>query len=74
VKAHKLVEPFVALKEAAALGKAEALSARLCHADDEFIYEIALLHRDGRLSHVEMEAASGKLVSRAPHEASGPPK
>jgi uncharacterized membrane protein YkoI len=74
VKAHKLLEPFVALKTAAALGKAEALSARLCHADDEFIYEIALLHRDGRLSHVEMEAASGKLISRAPHEASQPQK
>jgi hypothetical protein len=54
VKAHKLVEPFVALKAAAAQRKAEALSARLCHSDDEFIYEITLLHRDGRLSHVEM--------------------
>jgi hypothetical protein len=74
VKAHKLVEPFVALKAAAALGKAEALSARLCHADDEFIYEIAVLHRDGRLSQVVMEATSGKLTLHAPHEASEPPK
>jgi uncharacterized membrane protein YkoI len=74
MKAHKLLEPFVALRTAAAQRKAEALSARLCRADHEFIYEITLLHRDGRLTHVEMEAASGKLVSHAPHEAGEPSK
>ena len=74
VKAHKLVEPFVALKTAAAQRKAEALSARLCHSDDEFIYEITLLHHDGRLSHVEIEADSGKLISHAAHEAREPQK
>jgi uncharacterized membrane protein YkoI len=74
VKAHKLLEPFVALKTTAAQRKAEALSAKLCRADDEFIYEITLLHRDGRLAHVEIEAASGKPISRAPHEAREPPK
>jgi hypothetical protein len=42
--------------------------------DRVVIYEIALLHRDGRLSHVEMEAASGRLISRAPYEAREPPK
>jgi uncharacterized membrane protein YkoI len=74
VKTHKLLEPFVALKTAAAQGKAEALSAKLCGADDQFIYEITLLHRDGRLAHVEMEADSGKLILRAPHEANQQPK
>jgi uncharacterized membrane protein YkoI len=74
VKAHKLLEPFEALKTAAAQRKSEALSARLCRADNEFIYEITLLHRDGRLMHVEMEADSGKLISHTPHEARGPPK
>ena len=49
VKAHKLIEPFAALKSAAQQRKAEALSARLCHTGDEFVYEIKLLHRDGRL-------------------------
>jgi uncharacterized membrane protein YkoI len=68
VKAHKLLEPFVALKTAGAQRQAEALSARLCHSDDKFIYEITLLHRDGRLLHVYMEADSGKPISRAPHE------
>jgi uncharacterized membrane protein YkoI len=68
VKSRRLLEPFVALKTAAAQRKAEALSARLCHTGDEFIYEITLLHRDGRLVHVEMEAATGKVVARPAHE------
>jgi uncharacterized membrane protein YkoI len=68
VKAHKLLEPFVALKFAAQQRKAEALSARLCQAGDEFIYEITLLHRDGRLTRVQMEAGTGKLISRPPRE------
>lgn len=69
IKGHHLVEPFVALKNAAAAVKAEALSAKLCRLGEEFVYEIALLHRDGRLVHVVMSAASGKLVNtRIPHE------
>ncbi len=47
---------------AAAQFKAEALSAKLCHLGDELVYEIALLHRDGRLVHVVMNAATGKLL------------
>lgn len=73
VRSHSLLEPFAALKAAAAQRKAEALSARLCHAGDEFFYEITLLHRDGRLVHVEMNAGSGKLIPRAPREADKPP-
>jgi uncharacterized membrane protein YkoI len=69
VKSRHLLEPFAALKLAGAQRKAEALSARLCHTGDEFTYEITLLHRDGRLVHVEMEAATGKVVARpAAHE------
>ena len=76
VKARRLLEPFAALKFAAAQRKAEALSAKLCHTDDEFIYEITLLHRDGRLVHVQMDAGTGKPVSGAarPHEAHEPPE
>lgn len=68
VKAHKLIEPFAALKFAAQQRKAEALSARLCHSGDEFIYEITLLHRDGRLTHVQMAAGTGKLIARPARE------
>jgi hypothetical protein len=69
VKARKLLEPFVALKTAAAQRKAEALSARLCRADDEFIYEITLLHRDGHLAHVEMRGLGQTHFTRATRRA-----
>ena len=71
VKSRRLLEPFAALKAAGAQRKAEPLSARLCRTGDDFVYEITLLHRDGRLVHVEMEAATGKIASRParePHE------
>jgi hypothetical protein len=68
VKSRHLLEPFAALKFAGAQRKAEALSARLCRTGDDFVYEITLLHRDGRLVHVEMEAGTGKIASRPAHE------
>jgi uncharacterized membrane protein YkoI len=68
VKSHRLLEPFAALKFASAQRKAEALSAKLCRTGDDFVYQITLLNRDGRLVHVEMEAATGKPASRAPRE------
>ena len=75
VKSRRLLEPFAALKSAGAQRKAEALSAKLCRTGDDFIYEITLLHRDGRLVHVEMEAGTGKIASRParePHETHEP--
>ena len=68
VKSHRLIEPFAALKYAAAQRKAEALSVRLCRSGEGFVYVITLLHRDGRLVHVEMEAATGKIVPRPARE------
>jgi hypothetical protein len=62
IKTHRLLEPFAVLKSAAAQFKAEALSAKLCRNGDELVYEIALLHRDGRLVHVVTNAATGKLI------------
>jgi uncharacterized membrane protein YkoI len=72
IKIHHLVESFVALKTAAAAVKAEALSAKLCRLGEEFVYEIALLHRDGRLVHVVINAVTGKLAAPRAHEA--PPR
>jgi uncharacterized membrane protein YkoI len=68
VKSRRLLEPFAALKFAAAQRKAEALSAKLCRTGDDFVYEITLLNREGRLAHVEMEAATGKIASRPARE------
>jgi hypothetical protein len=68
VKAHKLLEPYAVLKAAAQQRKAEALSAKLCVNGDDFVYVITLLHHDGRLIHVQMEAGTGKLIARPAHE------
>ncbi len=71
VKSRHLLEPFAAIKFAGAQRKAEALSAKLCRAGDDFIYVITLLLRDGHLVHVEVEAGTGKIPphpAREPHE------
>jgi len=68
VKAHKLLEPYAALKSAAQQRKAEALSAKLCVNGDDFVYVITLLHRDGRLIRVQMDAGTGKLIPRPARE------
>jgi uncharacterized membrane protein YkoI len=62
IKARKLHEPFAALKSASQHFKAEALSAKLCRIDDELVYEIALLHKDGKYFHAHVSAVTGKLV------------
>ena len=62
IKAHRLLEPFAVLKSAQTQFKAEALSAKLCRLGEEFVYEIALLHRDGRFVHVVMNASTGKFI------------
>ena len=68
VKARKLLEPYSAIKFASAQKKAEALSAKLCHIGDEFFYEITLLHRDGRLVRIQVQANAQKPALRVPLE------
>jgi hypothetical protein len=71
ISARHLMEPFAVLKEAAAIAKAEALSAKLCRVGEEYVFEIALLDRHGRLVHLVMNAATGKIInSRNLREAS----
>jgi len=62
IKSHHLREPFAVLKYASQHFRAEALSAKLCRVEDEFLYEIKLLHKDGKLFYAPVNAVSGKLV------------
>jgi uncharacterized membrane protein YkoI len=62
IKSRRLREPFAVLKHAAQVFKSEALSYKLCRIDDEFLYEIALLHRDGKYFHAHIDATTGKIV------------
>lgn len=59
ILANKLTEPFQALRHGHLQG--DALRARLCRwKPDEFVYEISVLRRDGRIVHIYMNAQNGQ--------------
>jgi hypothetical protein len=62
IAAHRLAEPFPAMRNAANQMHAEAVGERLCRWNEQYVYEITLLRRDGRVIRVFVDAASGKPV------------
>ena len=61
ITSQRLAEPFRALRAGRLQG--EALRARLCRwKSNEFIYEVYVLRRDGRVVHVYMNAENGQSV------------
>lgn len=59
IAAHGLADPFRAVRFGRLLG--EALSAKLCRwRPDQFVYEIHVLRRDGRILRVFMNAQNGE--------------
>jgi len=62
INAHKLFEPFRAMRLAAAQSQAEAIGVKLCRWREEFVYEISLLRRDGHVLHVFVSAADGRMI------------
>lgn len=65
------VEAYVVLRTAAHEAKAEALSAKLCKLGDDWVYSVALLHRDGHFVHMLLDATTGHVFPPHGHE---PPK
>jgi uncharacterized membrane protein YkoI len=63
IAAHRLIEPFKVLKSARTQARAEPLTSRLCRWNDEFVYEITLLKRNGQVVHVFTNAVSGKAMN-----------
>ena len=63
VYVHQLREPMALLREAAIQARAEPLGARLCRWNEQFVYEMSLLRRDGRVVRVFVDAASGSRVN-----------
>lgn len=57
---HKLLDPFQCMREAALRYQAEALGARLCRLGEIMLYEINLLHQNGRVQKVLVDAVSGR--------------
>ena len=72
LKERHFLEPFVVLRSAAREVKAEALSAKLCHFGDDWVYSIALLHRDGRYVHILMDAVTGRILPARARETPKP--
>lgn len=63
VASHGLRESLVLLREAAFEFGADPLNARLCRNRDQFVYEMSLLRRDGRVVRLVVDAASGARLS-----------
>jgi hypothetical protein len=64
IASARLVQPLVLMKRAAGDLHAEAVDGRLCRWNNELIYEISLLRRDGHIVRVLFNAANGKAVER----------
>lgn len=43
-------------------GSREVVSARLCREDGKLVYRLTLLARDGKVTHMAVDATSGKVV------------
>jgi|GEM_PF-1758430 len=66
VTAKHLIEPFQVMKSVGALSRAEPVSIRLCNWEETFVYEVVLLHPQGRLLRVFVDGITGKTVSPKP--------
>ena len=63
VARNKFTDPAAALRSAAAVAHADPLRSRLCRWNDEYVYEITLLRRDGKVMNVFIKAEDGSLVN-----------
>ncbi|MBV8848105.1 MAG: hypothetical protein JOZ16_00815 [Methylobacteriaceae bacterium] len=64
IASARLVQPLLVMRRAAGDLHAEAVDGRLCRWNNELIYEISLLRRDGHIVRVLFNAANGKAVER----------
>src|SRR3984893_3983213 len=57
-----LFEPFRVMRSEASRSQAEAIGVKLCRWSEEFVYEMSLLRRDGRVIHVFVNAKTGLVI------------
>ena len=62
VREHKLARPGAVQREAARQSRGEPLRSRLCRWNNDYVYEITLLRRDGKVTHVFIAAVDGRLL------------
>jgi uncharacterized membrane protein YkoI len=56
------VVPLASAKRAIPAHKGEVVRARLCHGQNGLVYLLTLLARDGKVTHVAVDAGSGRLA------------
>ncbi len=59
---HRLADAFAAMKTAGSKVSGNALATRLCLWDQDYVYEITVLRKDGRVIHVFMNARDGQVM------------
>ena len=65
ISERKLANPIVAQRNAAIhVGGGEFLRSRLCRWNEDYIYEISLLLRDGHVTQVYIRADDGRIVGK----------
>jgi hypothetical protein len=62
ISSRRLGEPFRLLRGAAGHIQGEALRVKLCRVDEDYVYDISVLRRDGRLVHVFLNAVNGQAI------------
>ncbi len=63
---QKLTNPVAAQRSAARhAGGGEFLRSRLCRWNEDYIYEISLLLRDGKIAQVNVRATDGSIVGKS---------
>jgi hypothetical protein len=62
ILAHGLFEPFRVMRSEASRSQAEAIGVKLCRWSEEFVYEMSLLRRDGRVIHIFVYAKTGLVI------------
>ena len=65
LRGQSLATVAMAQGEAARRAHAEPLRSRLCRWNNELVYEIILLRRDGKLTHVSVRAKDGQIIGGA---------
>jgi uncharacterized membrane protein YkoI len=59
---NKLSDPLAALRTAARSARAEPLVSRLCKWKDQWVYEMTLLPKNGKVTRVFINAADGSTM------------
>ena len=60
---QKLIAPFRALGEGARSAQGDAVGLQLCRLTDQFVYDVTVLRRDGRVVHALVDARTGQPMA-----------